>query len=207
MGPSHKDTVQLDAVRVDRNPHAKRVRNLTYRQPTSGLCQSAPEHKRARTPSSSGASGRVRPKTFSSVSRNSERGQNASFGLGVEVMHGQLVVPEGVAAIRDRAGRHQAVDEDRARVSRDVPVGDLVIGRLLLLKIEPVERFPGLADLGLHHVVAAGPDQAEGFMRGGLLKVGFQTQRSRQNLAAEADVGEVRRAFQIRRAAACGCGG
>ncbi len=78
-----------------------------------------------------------------------------------------------------------------------IPVGDFVVGRKLRFQREAVEGLPFAVYRGLQHEAVFERHQAVRFMRRGLCDVRFQAKRSRKDIAAESDVGEVRQAAQI----------
>ena len=83
--------------------------------------------------------------------------------------HRIVAVEQAVAADPGRPRGHQMIDEDRAGVGRDEPVGQLQVDRMLRLQREPVERRPRLALADLQLEVVAGAGQAERLERGRLV--------------------------------------
>src|SRR5262249_49117818 len=67
----------------------------------------------------------------------------------------------------------------------------LIVGQLLLLEVEAIERLALLAKLRLHQVAIASGDDVEGLMRRRLHTVGHQHERSGQGQATKAHIGKI----------------
>ena len=155
---------------------------------------------RASAASSSGSSGRVRRNAPSSVARNSAALVRTRRSVPpLQVMHRQLVVRAGRSG-DPGSGRAamRPVTKCEAGWVETYQLRDLVIGQVLLLQVEPVERLPGPAD-AWPAARTRRPPGPGGTARGAWLarRPARAAAAPVEGLPAEADVGEVGLAAEL----------
>ena len=117
--------------------------------------------------------------------------EHARARRAIQLVDRIAVVAQCMASSGFGARGHQAGDEMRLRVVRQVPAHHLVVHEVLLAQIERVQRLPVAADLRVQRVGVIGTVQPERLVRRRLLDAGLEAQRCGQRHAAEADVCDV----------------